>query len=517
MRRNRKIFIAAVMILSVSLAGVLFVFGSARVEDAESPKGWGKGNISAVERTYYLGQLSEITDRWRRTSRSQMRSNRSHPEEFFDYFLVIDMDKGAIWIERDGQIVPGYYSELAPKMGWMLYRVTSQAMTILKGRTHFKFRGRKADLFYPEKFYLAGRGRGLGHLHFSFRNGGTGMSYGSGKEKIPLVKSTASRKDMYKSMVVDPNEYEQYLARVASKVKVEQDEKSLSVFERNLINWRKVQKRFYWEINRQVHLEGFEIRNIEVKTGPDFGAGHVVINAEREGILSHFFGGARRVHLFLKFDYLGSDTWYVKSGAHPNHQQPNDSGVDLEFLVFGSDKVSEDSHKALLEKGRLVQKTVNTFQSKWRAIFENGTIVEFIGVCEHPSAGKKWWGPDGNYIEYVPYCNAEIYDQIPGNQKAFVIAWRMTRAADSKNQSWTHMVEGSTIGRSKWLRDRYGFRPNAKDVLYADACTFDEEREKMTLKIGFKDDSGEYDWISFKNISLVPGKDFGCEVLKGEQ
>jgi len=37
--------------------------------------------------------------------------------------------------------------------------------------------------------------------------------------------------------------------------------------------------------------------------------------------------------------------------------------------------------------------------TKFVATLPNGVTVELIGVCEHPSEGKKWWRPDGAILE----------------------------------------------------------------------------------------------------------------------
>ncbi|MHC4215544.1 MAG: hypothetical protein ACYSWP_19505 [Planctomycetota bacterium] len=513
MRKNRKTFIAAA--LAFSLAVMLFVFGSDRAENTESPKWWGKGNITEVERTYYISQLSEITKRWRRLSRSQMRSNRSRSEEFLDYYLVVDMDKGAIWIERSGQIVPGCYSELAPNMGWKFLRVTDQERKELKGRTHFKIRGRNSKLSYPEEFYFAGRGRGLSYLHFSFKTNGTGTSYGTGKRMISLLKSTASEKDMYKSMVVEPDEYEEYLERVASKGKVEQDEKTLPVLERNLINWRKVQKRLYWEINRQLQLEGFEVRNLEIAAGPDFSAGHAVITARKAGILNRALRGYRNVDWFFKFDCLGSDVWYVKSGTYPTYQNPNfrNSGLDLEFLVCANGKIPRTEHQTWLEKGRAKQPFMIRPESKWQVTLSNGVKIEFIGICENPSANKQWWGPDGSALDYVPHVNWEVYGQRRDDRMIYEMIWKI-KSPGNQGIGSTSSFEGSKGSYSRRTLDRYG---NDLHNMNVDGYGFDKTREKTTWKAGFRVGSGDNDWVRFKNISLVRGKNFGFEILRGEE
>ncbi|MFH1744462.1 MAG: M56 family metallopeptidase [bacterium] len=41
--------------------------------------------------------------------------------------------------------------------------------------------------------------------------------------------------------------------------------------------------------------------------------------------------------------------------------------------------------------------------SKYKFILCKDALVEFIGVCHHPSKGKTWWKPDGEIISEAPY------------------------------------------------------------------------------------------------------------------
>jgi len=42
-------------------------------------------------------------------------------------------------------------------------------------------------------------------------------------------------------------------------------------------------------------------------------------------------------------------------------------------------------------------------ESSFTATLPNGVTVELVGICEHPSAGKQWWRPDGSVLERAPY------------------------------------------------------------------------------------------------------------------
>jgi beta-lactamase regulating signal transducer with metallopeptidase domain/Leucine-rich repeat (LRR) protein len=41
--------------------------------------------------------------------------------------------------------------------------------------------------------------------------------------------------------------------------------------------------------------------------------------------------------------------------------------------------------------------------SQYKTTLPNGTTVELIGLCQHPSENKQWWKPDGNKLANTPY------------------------------------------------------------------------------------------------------------------
>jgi beta-lactamase regulating signal transducer with metallopeptidase domain len=47
----------------------------------------------------------------------------------------------------------------------------------------------------------------------------------------------------------------------------------------------------------------------------------------------------------------------------------------------------------------------------WESAFPSGSTVELLGLCEHPSKGKEWWGPDGNLLttQYYSKANFGLY------------------------------------------------------------------------------------------------------------
>ena len=55
----------------------------------------------------------------------------------------------------------------------------------------------------------------------------------------------------------------------------------------------------------------------------------------------------------------------------------------------------------------LSERRTASVASDYKATLPNGVTVELVGACEHPSQGKKWWLPDGNPTDLVPYDKIE--------------------------------------------------------------------------------------------------------------
>ena len=56
----------------------------------------------------------------------------------------------------------------------------------------------------------------------------------------------------------------------------------------------------------------------------------------------------------------------------------------------------------------------------------NVATVEFIGICQSPSAGKQWWGPDGSLLQGAPYVNASTILRQRADRNVFEIVRKVT-------------------------------------------------------------------------------------------
>jgi hypothetical protein len=142
----------------------------------------------------------------------------------------------------------------------------------------------------------------------------------------------------------------------------------------------------------------------------------------------------------------------------------------------------------------------------------NGAKVAFIGVCENPSGGKEWWGPDGSRLGYTPYLNYERYAPVHENRTIYEIVWRVS--LPSGGPSGTRVsLEGARGSYYHQIRDRYG--NEILSGIQAEGYLFEKSRKKTTLKLGISVGGGAHEWVRFENISLVPGEDPGFQIMEG--
>jgi hypothetical protein len=479
---------------------------------------WGDGSLTTSERAYYRNRINPIIGTWQRSRRNAGRGEPGRFEDSYGTYMVIDLDKNAIWIEDNGQIPPDNYTEFPAKMKWVLFHKTPQGDSELPGRTRLRIRGGNSGQDYPEKFYLVGAGRGPGHLYFEFSTNNRGNGSGSGKfYPQPYTGPSSSGKkpdESYASVIVTDAEHWEYRSSVPLP-DPNAPSRNQSPIEKNKAAWRKIEKPLYQQIEKEVSSTGFGLRGLTVEPGPDFSAAHAYLDVHTEGVLRGIFGGYFWGNIYLKIDYLGDDIWYAKIAPHPQRgTMPRRDKIDLEFLIRPTAPIPDSQRAALLEKARMIQPDAAVIaQSKWKVALPNGATVEFIGLCENPSAGKKWWGPDGSPLEYAPYLNSEAYDGPREDRKMYEMAWRIEfpqMPNGSSGGGTQTSLDGCVGSYSHSIRDRYG---NQIYNLNAQGCAFEQARINTTLRIGVSVGDGQYQNVTFEDISLVPGRDQGFKIL----
>jgi hypothetical protein len=470
---------------------------------------WGRGNPTLAERTYYSSRIRRVVERWGQTRTTAETDKYGRFKNSYRTLLVVDTDKQAIWIEDNGIVQKNDYAELPPGLEWTLHHVTSQGNKEFSGRVVLKMRGAYSKQQPWEHFDLVGTGRGSGYCKFRFHSKGGSGDYYAGTFRPQPDRSWPTRKieNAYDSLLVTDSEYQRRRADDANSIA-----HANTAIEENKASWLRVEKSLYGQIERHLRKAGYELQNLKVEPGPDFSAGHAEIWGRSDSTLHKFFGGHSSIDVYLNFDYLGDDIWYAKGARlQPKRPLTPRQTLELEFLVHTTAQITGSQRGELLAKGRKMHESFpRCSSSNWKAAFANGMPVELIGICESPSAGKQWWGPDGSPLEHVPYISTDSYGRTGSDKKFYEIAWRRVPISSGVI---TCSFEGSRGSYSREARERYGY--HVLGALSARVCSFDGNQRRTTWRVGYAnrdwqtalivgDKAGETKFLGTQRIILHP-------------
>ncbi len=502
-------------VLVLAVAGLLVVCGLAAVLlnlRMTAPEDfWASGSgLTVSERGYILGRAARLLEKWQST-RAELYTRRGEQPPPYNVYLVVDLHEPAMWIERDGQVWEGWRLRLLDKLNWTMRRQFVGATEPLPTLSRFKIRGRSTAPEMTENVSLIGY-MADSCVRFTIKpSGEVVQERGSGAAPLMLPPiSTSQQKaggESYPSIVVSDAEY---LAsspspegtNVAAGGETGPDGEP-SWLAQNRSDWRAVEAKLYREIERQVGGGGLRLRQINVEPGPDFHAGHAEIQARRSG-LSSFLHGSHVPEIALNIEFLGEGVWYAWSVPGRRLVPRAVKGIDLEFVVPAADELPGDEAK-WIARGRAKQSEPR-MPTPWVVVLANGARLEFLGVCRAPSLGRKWWKPDGSPLEGCPYISTRT--SLSGRDREwFEIAMRTIRSGGISSQRC--QVTGNKGSGSYACEDRYGWR--LRDVR-SEQYLFPEGQETTTVRVGLGQDRQNMEWVEFRNVSLVPGRDFGFEI-----
>ncbi|MBN2589778.1 MAG: hypothetical protein JXA96_07940 [Sedimentisphaerales bacterium] len=465
--------------------------------------GWNRGLVSNTEREYYYSKMDRIIKDWQDSKRSAERGDRGRLADSYNTYLVIDMDKKALWIEENGQIREEDFCEIPPKVKYNFYYYSPNNNTELSGRTVLKMRGYNTDQMTPEMFFLSFNGT-KGHLGIDFSSRNRGGSKGSGsinKPSFNFSSSAINQNNYYGSVLVTEDEYKKYLELIPASDKLKQENENIKA-------WNRIEKNLYIEIEKQINKVGYKLTTISVEPSPDFSSAQAEFRGRSNSIVKEIFGDSS-INAYLKIDYLGNDNWYAKSSVNPKFPSRSvKRRIDLEFLISLNNEITGSERSELIKKGRELQKLNLIPTSRYKAILPNGTTIEFLGICENPSAGKKWWGPDGVSLDIVPYINTKPYGKPREDRNLYEFAWRII-----PQSGVSISVEGSNGSYHHAVSDRSG--NNLVRGLQVQAYSFDKPRQVTNMKFGFvlnnwntvleiSDKAGETKFLDKQRIILEP-------------
>ncbi len=522
MTNKSRIKIILIFLFLATLSIALYL----RQPKSEWDPGWGQGQIKLSEKIYYRKRLWEIVHNWMEMP-TQVLVN-GHWQDPEPTFLVIDLDKQAIWTQAKGQIQEENYAEFPENMSWSLYFLTPSDQKELTGRTIFR---KSRNLIFqetPEQFFLAGTGRGLGHIGFTV--GGITNASLCGESSIAYELKNwgyfpSGRKwNPDYSFLITDSEYQKYHDSLVEQ-KINQPDKNKAdstVLKQNKIRWYQVEKFLYMEIDKQIHNSGYTLRNILVEPGPDFSAGYAEVSCDYNPILRRYLriGNVRAIKANFNIVHIGDGIWFVKAMPNPNiisaGQYKPDNKFTLEFLFVKDKKIIGSQRRKLIKQGRNIMRQKQISQSNYKASLPNGTTIEVLGVCVNPSAGKQWWSPDGNPFDYVPVVNIETPVNIPDseNRSFFDIAWQIKSPKEGITKTTSSSFDNNNLSSYKQSKDKYGHHlGNINGGIFGFSKS--DSKTTLTLKVETADNK-DYE-ITFKNISLVPEQNQGFEIEVNEE
>jgi hypothetical protein len=517
-KTGRYLLIVALVLLV--LAAILR-WGTGRATEADDIKlaDWGSGDLKASEEAYYGDRISEIVNTWMQMGQRAEHDPEGRLREPYRTFLVIDCEQCEIRVEDGGHVLEEYRSELPRKMTWTLHHDGGSGASPLGPVVRLKYRGIDPDRQNPEIVWLvAQRPNDFLAFHFTCRDQGRSHIYGRPFQAYHSAPARKEGVEYYASILVNDAEYEQSrLSGVEAKAgKVSPLVPQKTGLDENRAAWSRVRKKLYQVIEGQVLRRGFHLRHLQVVPGPDYCAAHAEMTVTKDGLIEDILGRLVSIDPYLMIDYLGDDIWYARivpnpqrPGLRPGKANPLEQ-LPLEFLVSAGQAVPSSERQGLIEKGRTRQRESTKFQPGWTITLPNGAVVGLIGVCECPSEGKRWWGPDGSPIDYRPCFARELTVRGMGDRKVFEVAWQVRRPDDDRRaMSVQHFFEDGFPFDARRSCDRYGV------VLFAAqhyAYVFGKSQKKTTLRVD-ADLGGEgVCQVRFKNISLVPTRDFGFRI-----
>ena len=146
----------------------------------------------------------------------------------------------------------------------------------------------------------------------------------------------------------------------------------------------------------------------------------------------------------------------------------------------------------------------------WKMTLASGVGVELLGICENPSLGRKWWKPDGKYLNYEPHFGTTRVYLLTSDRTKYDAAFRMhwpegTMSSRLRVKSLTDKISGGTSSSSS------GNHLDKKLL----TMSFGGDQPLTSLDVEFKiwTDKGGYESVFLKGIPLVPGDNEAFKIV----
>ncbi|MGE5294025.1 MAG: hypothetical protein ACM3VT_04300, partial [Solirubrobacterales bacterium] len=418
MKRKAVYLVAAILVV---LAAVFCLWSMRSSSTKEC--GWGRIPLRAAERAYYSQKIQGIFTTLAQIKSPVVPGNATKAERIAFVCLVVNTAKREMWIESDGSVLPEHHVELPPTMEWRVWRSSSNGEVELPAISRFRAPGTCNNRLREECITLVGWNR-REKMTFDFTPSGPhGSAYTEGfwvpHDRVTSSSGTTRLDPDCEPFVVADADYEKARKEFNPSNWASPD---CAVLRDNRLAWTRVEKRLYQEIDRRTSEAGYCLTLLELQCGPDYAAAFAKVTAHSSSAIPGITFYPRVAQACLKIDSLGHGIWYAKSERYSG--LPNASYLGLEFLVSAREDNPAQDMAALLQTGRDKQwRIAQPAPSQWRIDLPFGASFEFLGICENPSAGRQWWGPDGSRLDEAPHVNHQAHPCSVESQVVYEIAW----------------------------------------------------------------------------------------------
>ncbi len=508
-----KVASFSVLVVAILCAFAYLFILSVKVmtREGNSHELWKNTYLTKSEWEYTKNKLINIVTAWQELGRESTEYNPNHERVLrATPFLIIDLEAHSLRIEQNGEIYNHHKIELSDKLQWSLGITNPDGNRPLESPVVAQY----VFTSKPEQINIHAIGP-KNHFNIHFSNSGRGTTSGGGKGGPGTTRYTDVPPDWQdmNSILFSEGSLDEYKTLVNHlQVTSQTQEKPQESFSEEKKEWQEIEPQLYREIEWQMLQDGYELTQIRVTPGPDYHTAHASVHGYKRSVLFAFLGGSRYVGVDLVFEHLEHGIWYAISGADPRFQNRPVPGnqINMEFLITHDPNQLEEE-EPWLKQGRKKLSTPDEISTPWSYTLPNKVRIEFIGVCEHPSAGKEWWGPEGQPINDVPFINRkDHFAHITEGRIARVFAYRILFSGNGGQSGGKTLVEGNSGSASFSIRDKYGRQLHS---IRGNAYLFDENRETTNMTIYYSYNNSPRYGCTLKNISLIKGKKTEFEII----
>ena len=508
MRRKATISVILVAFIAGGFFLALSAYSQSR-RQAIAAGVWSDNYVSEMRWQFISRRIEQIIEDWQEAGRWAKRQSSDAP----DIELVVDAAKPGIWVEVNGSPVETRKLTLPKGLKWSVYYVEPGQVGEMTTTARFMIRTKSTGSHLPEIVYLVGQDKSRDYISAHFDADSQGLSRSSGVFNwVALAKSVKfysdGEEDRKPSIVVSQEEHLKTVGAAGARVSTAQGG---FPWERDwTADWSRAEEAICRRIDAEAVSRKLDIRVMRFESSPSGAGGYAEMSMSKESFFTPLFGRTWLRRLFgrsnhysveYKFGHLGEGVWYARS--QPIRIAPRNSDTDFDFVVTASGEAPSDS-EAWLKKGREAKDDGAPAQVPWGQALDIGSKVELIGVCEYPSAGKNWWGPDGTALDYVP-CYSRPFPIGSGpTGRAYQIAVRIKEARPTRMrfEGWLNEVSPAFDVYGRWV-----------EGVQVYVFEWRKPEESVSVTVGYgRDESSGYEEVDFEKISLVPGKNGGFEI-----